>query len=79
MIVMKIKKDVKIPDIPKAKPVKIKSCNNGIAKVWINKKQAEEFDELGIPVWAITGIRRYFIMLPISALKEYAISIGNRE
>ena len=76
---MEIKKDIKIPDGLKSKPVKIKSCNNGIAKVYINEKQAEEFSELGIPVWIITGINTYFIMLPISALKEYAISSGNRE
>ena len=76
---MKIKKDMKIPDIPNAKPVKVKSCNNGVAKVWINERQAEEFSELGIPVWTITGIKKYFIMLPISVLKEYAISSGNRE
>lgn len=75
---MKIE-NVKFPDMPKPKPVKIKSCNNGIAKVYINEKQAEEFSELGIPVWTITGIKMYFIMLPISALKEYAISSGNRE
>ena len=76
---MKITKDMKIPGISNAKPAKIKSCNNGIAKVYINEKQAEEFSELGIPVWTITGIKMYFIMLPISALKEYAISSGNRE
>ena len=76
---MKIKKDMKIPGISNAKPAKIKSCNNGIAKVYINEKQAEEFSELGIPVWTITGIKMYFIMLPISVLKEYAISSGNRE
>lgn len=76
---MKITKNMKIPYISNAKPVKIKSYNNGIAKVWINEKQAEEFAKLGIPVWTITGIKMYFIMLPISVLKEYAISSGNRE
>lgn len=68
---MKIK-DIKVPDVLKAKPVKISSCNNGIAKIYINKKQAKEFSELGIPVWTITGINVYFIMLPVSILKEYA-------
>lgn len=76
---MKITKDMQIPNVLKAKPVKIKSCNNGVAKVYINEKQAEEFSELGIPVWTITGIKMYFIMLPISVLKEYTISSGERE
>ena len=75
---MKIE-DIKFPDMAKSKPVKIKSCNNGIAKVYINEKQAEEFSELGIQVWTITGIKMYFIMLPISVLKEYTISSGERE
>ena len=76
---MKINKDMKIPNAIKGKPVKISCCNNNVAKVWINEKQAEEFHELGIPVWTITGIKKYFIMLPISALKECAISSGNIE
>ena len=76
---MKITKDMKIPYVQNAKPVKIKSYNNGGIKVWINEKQAKEFAELGIPVWTITGIRKYFIVLPISVLKEYAISSDNRE
>lgn len=76
---MKITKDMKIPYIQNAKPVKIKSCNNGIAKVYINEKQAEEFAELGIPVWTITGTNMFFIMLPISVLKEHAIKGNNRE
>ena len=59
--------------------MKIKSYNNGVIEVWINEKQSKEFAELGIPVWTITGLRKYFIMLPISALKECAISSGNRE
>lgn len=76
---MKISKDIKIPNAIKGEPVKISCCNNNVAKVWINEKQAEEFSELGIPVWTITGIKKFFIMLPISVLKEYAISSGNRE